>query len=56
MPVAKHVADALEGLPAAQQVDGQRVTQDMGARRGVTMPALSSWQPSQGFSLLRSGP
>ena len=32
--MAEHVADALEGLPAAQQMDGQRVTQDMGAPPG----------------------
>ncbi len=32
--MAEHVADALEGLTAAQQVNGQRVTQGVGTATG----------------------
>jgi hypothetical protein len=46
-----HVADALEGLPAAQQMDGQRVTQDMGAPPGRHDAGLAGLAAQPGVHL-----
>lgn len=51
MPVAEHVTDALEGLPAAQQMDGQRVTQDMGTPPGCHDARLAGLAAQPGVHL-----
>ncbi len=38
--MAEHVTDALEGLTAAQHVDGQRMTQDVGTAAGRLDPRI----------------
>ena len=54
--MAEHVADALEGLAVAQQMDGQRVAEGVDTTADVSMPALSKQRASHRLILLRSGP